>query len=240
MTRLRPTGFGGQAHSPAGSDGRGHGPGGFGGRAHGAAGFDGQADGAAGFDGRGHGPARFDGRSDGRARVFGDDVNTDYIISSSRKRKTIEPSELAPFVLEALSAAFAASVQPGDVIVAGRNFGCGSAMEVAVTVIQAAGIRSIVARSFARSFFRNAINNGLLVVECDTSSFQEGDRVSIDISEAAVRVLNVTRDVTVAGVPLPPFIQELIARGGLVRGTGLFSTDLRRSGTGLFSTDPHK
>jgi 3-isopropylmalate/(R)-2-methylmalate dehydratase small subunit len=85
-----------------------------------------------------------------------------------------------------VSPAFAASVQSGDLIVAGRNFGCGSAMEVAVTVIQAAGIHAVVARSFARSFFRNAINNGLLVVECDTSSFQEGDRVSIDVSERAV------------------------------------------------------
>ena len=161
----------------------------------------------------------------GRARVFGDNVNTDYIISSSRKRQTIDPSLLAPYLLEGVSATFAGSVQPGDVIVAGRNFGCGSAMEIAVTVIQAAGIRVVAARSFARSFFRNAINNGLLVIECDTSSFQEGDRMSIEVSAAAVRVHNVRRQVTVAAVPLPPFIQELIARGGLVRWPGLFSTD---------------
>ena len=105
----------------------------------------------------------------GRARVFGNDVNTDYIISSSRKRKTIDPVELAPYLLEGVSPAFAASVQPGDLIVAGTNFGCGSTMEVAVTVIQAAGIRAVIARSFARSFFRNAINYGLLVIECDTA-----------------------------------------------------------------------
>ena len=161
----------------------------------------------------------------GRARVFGDDVNTDYIISSSRKRKTIDPSALVPYLLEGVSPAFAASVQPGDLIVAGRNFGCGSAMEVAVTVIQAAGIRAVVARSFARSFFRNAINNGLLVVECDTSSFQEGDDVAIEVGEAAVHVHNVTRNVRLSAAPLPPIILELIARGGLLRGTGLFSTD---------------
>ena len=161
----------------------------------------------------------------GQARVFGDDVNTDYIISSSRKRKTVDPDQLAPYLLEGVSPAFAASVQPGDMIVAGRNFGCGSAMEVAVTVIQAAGIRAVVARSFARSFFRNAINNGLLVVECDTSSFQEGDGVSIDVSDTAVDVHNITRGVRLAAAPLPPLIQELIARGGLVKGTGLFSTD---------------
>ncbi|HVQ41454.1 MAG TPA: 3-isopropylmalate dehydratase [Vicinamibacterales bacterium] len=154
---------------------------------------------------------------EGRARVFGDDVNTDYIISSSRKRKTIDPSALAPYLLEGVSPAFAASVRPDDLIVAGRNFGCGSAMEVAVTVIQAAGIRAVVATSFARSFFRNAINNGLLVVECDTSSFQEGDSVSIEVSDAAVDVHNVTRDVRLAAAPLPPIIQEIIASGGLVK-----------------------
>ena len=161
----------------------------------------------------------------GRARVFGDDINTDYIISSSRKRQTIDPSLLAPYLLEGVSATFAGSVQPGDLIVAGRNFGCGSAMEIAVTVIQAAGIGAIVARSFARSFFRNAINNGLLVIECDTSTFQEGDEVSIEVGEAAVRVHNVTRQLAVDAVPLPPFIQELIARGGLVRWPGVLSTD---------------
>ena len=161
-----------------------------------------------------------------RARVFGDDVNTDYIISSSRKRQSINPTELAPYLLEGISPAFAATVEPGDAIVAGRNFGCGSAMEVAVTVIQAAGIRAVVAPSFARSFFRNAINNGLLVVECDTSSFQEGDRVSIDVSQAAVTVHNLSRGVTLPAVPLPPFIQELVARGGLVRATDLLTGHL--------------
>jgi len=180
-----------------------------------------------GFGGQAHDRAtRFGGQVHGRARVFGDDVNTDYIISSSRKRKTIEPSALAPYLLEGVSPAFAASVQAGDMIVAGRNFGCGSAMEVAVTVIQAAGIRAVVAAGFARSFFRNAINNGLLPVECDTSSIQEGDTVSIEVSDAAVRVQNITRGVSLAAVPLPPIIQEIIARGGLVKATGLFQNDL--------------
>jgi 3-isopropylmalate/(R)-2-methylmalate dehydratase small subunit len=158
---------------------------------------------------------------EGRARVFGDDVNTDYIISSSRKRTSINPAELAPYLLEGISPAFAASVRPDDLIVAGRNFGCGSAMEVAVTVIQAAGIRAVVARSFSRSFFRNAINNGLLVVECETSGIQEGDRFSIDASDRAVVVQNLTRGLSVSAVPLPPFVQELVARGGLVRATDL-------------------
>src|SRR4029453_2410274 len=128
----------------------------------------------------------------GRARVLGDDVNTDYIISSSRKRETIDPRQLAPYLLEGVSPEFAASVRPRDVLVAGRNFGCGSAMEVAVTVIQAAGINAVVARSFARSFFRNAINNGLLVVECDTAAFQEGDTVTIHVRDGEVPLNNDT------------------------------------------------
>jgi 3-isopropylmalate/(R)-2-methylmalate dehydratase small subunit len=153
----------------------------------------------------------------GRARVLGDDVNTDYIISSSRKRATIDPRQLAPYLLEGISPEFAASVRPGDVLVAGTNFGCGSAMEVAVTVIQAAGIAAVVARSFARSFFRNAINNGLLVVECDTASFQDGDGVAIQVNDGEVRVHDERRHVTVTGAPLPPIVQDLIRHGGLVR-----------------------
>jgi 3-isopropylmalate/(R)-2-methylmalate dehydratase small subunit len=152
----------------------------------------------------------------GRARVLGDNVNTDYIIASSRKRVTIDPKQLAPYLLEGVSPEFASSVRPGDVLVAGRNFGCGSAMEVAVTVIQAAGIGAVVARTFARSFFRNAINNGLLVVECDTSSFQEGDTLTIHLNDGDVRVHDETRDVTVGSASLPPIVQDLIRHGGLV------------------------
>jgi 3-isopropylmalate dehydratase small subunit len=112
----------------------------------------------------------------GRARRFGDDVNTDYIISSTRKRESLDPQVLRHFLFEGIDPAFAASVQPGDVIVAGKNFGCGSAMEIAVTAVLGAGIPMVIAASFSRIYFRNAVNNGLVPVICDTRAIAEGDR----------------------------------------------------------------
>jgi len=152
----------------------------------------------------------------GLARVFGDDVNTDYIISSARKRASIDASALAAFLFESIAPGFAASVQPGDILVAGRNFGCGSAMEVAATVIQAAGIRAVLAKSFSRSFYRNAINNGLLVVECDTSPVTEGDQLVITLTEKATEVRNVTRSIQLHGSPLPAIMLRILDAGGLV------------------------
>jgi 3-isopropylmalate/(R)-2-methylmalate dehydratase small subunit len=153
---------------------------------------------------------------DGRARVFGDDVNTDAIISSSRKRQTIDAAELRRFLFESVAPAFAASVEPGDLLVAGSNFGCGSAMEVAVTVIQAAGIRGVLARSVARSFYRNAINNGLPVVECDTSLIHEGDRLSVRLADGVATVCNLTTGGVVDGAPMPAIMLRILERGGLV------------------------
>ena len=153
---------------------------------------------------------------DGRARIFGDDVNTDAIILSSRKRKTIDPNELKRYLFESIAPAFAASVEPGDIIVAGTNFGCGSAMEVAATVIQAAGIRAVLARSVARSFYRNAINNGLPVIECDTSLIHEGERLSIQLADGVATVRDLTADRVIPGAPMPEIMLRILARGGLV------------------------
>jgi 3-isopropylmalate/(R)-2-methylmalate dehydratase small subunit len=154
-------------------------------------------------------------RVQGRARLLGDDVNTDYIIASIRKRETIDPHVLKQYMLETLDPAFAATVQPGDIFVAGRNFGCGSAMEVAVTVPCAAGVRAVIARSFSRTYYRNAINNGLIPVECDTSAFGEGDQLTIELGES-LTVRNTTRQTTTTALPLPTHMLDILDAGGLV------------------------
>lgn len=136
-----------------------------------------------------------------RARVFGDNINTDYIITSRRKRESIDPQYLRRYLFEELDPNFAATIQPGDVLVAGRNFGCGSAMEVAVTAVVAAGIRAVLAQSFSRTYYRNAVNNGLLPLICDTSTIHEGDLIDIN---------------ALAAEPLPPIMLQIIEAGGLV------------------------
>jgi len=155
-------------------------------------------------------------RLEGRARVLGDDVNTDYIITSARKRETIDEQVLTRYLLETLDPGFAASVQPGDILVAGRNFGCGSAMEVAVTVPAAAGIRAVLARSFARTYYRNAINNGLVPVECDTSAIREGDRLTVDLDPDKISVRDETQQRTHAARMLPAHMLRILEAGGLV------------------------
>jgi 3-isopropylmalate/(R)-2-methylmalate dehydratase small subunit len=154
---------------------------------------------------------------EGRARKFGDNINTDYIISSSRKKATLDESQLKRYLMEAVDPGFAASIKPGDMIVAGRNFGCGSAMEVAATVILAAGIKAVLAESFSRTFFRNAINNGLLPVEWDTVSIREGERLAIEISGRMLSVDNRSACVRSSSTTiLSGLAAEILESGGLV------------------------
>jgi 3-isopropylmalate/(R)-2-methylmalate dehydratase small subunit len=136
----------------------------------------------------------------GRARVFGSNINTDYIISSRRKRESLDPQVLRRYLFEEIAPDFAASVEPGDWIVAAENFGCGSAMEVAVTAVLGAGIRVVLAASFSRTYFRNAVNNGLLPVVYDTRGIREGDRVELEPSAAG----------------LPQIMMDILDAGGLV------------------------
>lgn len=156
---------------------------------------------------------------EGRARVFGDDINTDYIITSRRKRESLDPQVLRHYLFEELDPAFAASLAPGDLIVAGKNFGCGSAMEVAVTAAVGAGIRAIVARSFSRTYYRNAINNGLLPVECETRNIREGDRIVIASQagdQAGLTVRNLRSGETVSAGVMPRIMLDIFRAGGLV------------------------
>ena len=149
----------------------------------------------------------------GKAHVFGDDINTDYIISGKYKFKTLDMDELARHCMEDIDPGFSSRVEPGDFIVAGSNFGCGSSREQAPLVIKHAGVGAVLARSFARIFFRNAVNKGLPVVECDTSGIQAGDELEVDL--AGGKVVNITRGTVTDIVPLPAVMMDILSEGGL-------------------------
>lgn len=163
----------------------------------------------------------------GKAHKFGDDINTDYIIAGKYKFKTLDMDELAKHVMEDLDPEFATRLKPGDFVVAGRNFGCGSSREQAPLALIHAKVGAVIAVSFARLFYRNAVNTGLPVVECDTSAISSGDELEVDLGQGTV--VNVTRGVTVSASPLPPFMQRIFEDGGLaahIRKHGGFSLGL--------------
>jgi methanogen homoaconitase small subunit len=146
----------------------------------------------------------------GRAWIFGDDVDTDVIIPGKYLR-TKDLALLASHVMEGLDPSFSARVRRGDLIVAGRNFGCGSSREQAPMALKEAGIAAVVASSFARIFYRNAINIGLPLVEADVRCSQ-GDVVEVDLASGAVRI----GDAIVQGTRLPDFLLAILQDGGLV------------------------
>ncbi|HSV31840.1 MAG TPA: 3-isopropylmalate dehydratase small subunit [Atribacteraceae bacterium] len=150
----------------------------------------------------------------GKAHTFGDDINTDYIISGKYKFRTLDMNELGKHVMEDLDPDFSSKVRPGDFLVAGKNFGCGSSREQAPRALLASGIRAVLARSFARIFFRNAINCGLAVIECDTSRIESGDELVIDFSSGEVSDLS-NGEIVVAR-PLPTIMIRILEEGGLI------------------------
>jgi 3-isopropylmalate/(R)-2-methylmalate dehydratase small subunit len=150
----------------------------------------------------------------GMAHKFGDDINTDYIIASKRKRDTVDPQKLAKFLMEDIRPGFGETVQPGDFLVAGENFGCGSAMEIATLVILGAGIQAVLAKSFARTFFRNAVNLGLLLLTCDTDRIHPGDQLELDLKSQKVR--NLTQKTEISFQPLPPLMKKIVQAGGII------------------------
>lgn len=149
----------------------------------------------------------------GVAHKFGDDINTDYIIASSRKRDTVDPQKLARYLMEDIRPGFGLQVKKGDFLVAGRNFGCGSAMEIAPLVVGAAGIKAVIAKSYARSFYRNAINLGLLVLEADSDPIDEGDLLEVDRSGL---IHDLTKGKKIHARPFAPLIKEILDAGGII------------------------
>ena len=149
----------------------------------------------------------------GKAHVFGDDINTDYIIAG-KYTKTLDYDSLASHLFEDLDPGFSKKVSPGDFIVAGENFGCGSSREQAPIAIKYAGIGAVLARSFARIFFRNAINLGVPAFVCDTREVEAGDELEIDLSSQ--RVMNLRSKAVVPIKPLAPVMVGIINEGGLV------------------------
>ncbi len=151
----------------------------------------------------------------GKVIKYGNNVDTDVIIPA-RYLNTSDPAELASHCMEDLDAGFVKRVRKGDIMVAGRNFGCGSSREHAPIAIKASGISCIIAETFARIFYRNAINTGLPIVECPEAAagISEGDELDVDLDSGIIT--NLTKGVSYKGVPFPEFMQKIIAADGLI------------------------
>ena len=142
------------------------------------------------------------------------DINTDYIISGRYKFKIQDPNELAKHVMEDLDPKFFSRVEKGDFIVVGTNFGCGSSREQAPMAIKYAGISAVLAKSFARIFYRNCFNLGLLAIECDTAKIKDGDELQIDLESGIVFDVSTGEKISIP--PLPKTMRILLEDGGLV------------------------
>lgn len=150
----------------------------------------------------------------GKAWKFGDSISTDHIAPGRLFHLRTNLPELAKHVLEDADPEFASKVQPGDFIVAGKNFGLGSSREHAPTIIKLAGVGAVLAQSFARIFYRNAINVGLPVLICDTTQIDQDDELEIDVSKGEIK--NLTKGTTIEAKPLPDVMIKILNDGGLL------------------------
>jgi 3-isopropylmalate/(R)-2-methylmalate dehydratase small subunit len=152
---------------------------------------------------------------EGRAIKLGDSINTDFIISGRYKFSITDMKELAKHIMEDIDPNFPSKIIPGkSIIVAGKNFGMGSSREQAPLVIKESGIVAVMAKSFARIFYRNAFNIGLLLIETDTDKIQENDTLDIDLDKGIVS--NTSKNIELGIKPFPKFMQELLKEGGIM------------------------
>lgn len=151
----------------------------------------------------------------GNSIKLGDNINTDFIISGRYKFAITDMKELAKHIMEDIDPDFSSKITPGkSIIVAGENFGMGSSREQAPLVIKEAGIAAVLAKSFARIFYRNAFNIGLCLIETDTDKINENDMLDIDLDKGVVS--NITKGINLESKPLPGFMQELLKEGGII------------------------
>jgi 3-isopropylmalate/(R)-2-methylmalate dehydratase small subunit len=151
----------------------------------------------------------------GRAWRFGDDLNTDIIISGKHKLSITDLDQLSSHAMEAARPEFAAEVHKGDYVVAGKNFGCGSSREQAPLVLKHLGVSAVIAESFARIFYRNALNIGLPAVECERADkIAEGDTLEVDLEKGVIR--NISKGESYAVKPFPAQLRVILTEGGLV------------------------
>ncbi|XRK14376.1 3-isopropylmalate/(R)-2-methylmalate dehydratase small subunit [Elusimicrobium posterum] len=151
----------------------------------------------------------------GKAWKFSDDISTDHIAPGRLFHLRSNLPEMAKHVLEDARPEFASSMKPGDFVVAGKNFGLGSSREHAPTIIKLSGVSAVLAKSFARIFFRNAINIGLLLVECDTDKINESDEIELDIKNGVVKNLTTKEDIKIT--PMPDVMIKILNDGGLMK-----------------------
>ena len=143
-----------------------------------------------------------------------DDINTDYIIPGKKKFKTTNMKELSKYIMEDLDPDFYKKINKGDFLVGKSNFGCGSSREQAVWVIKESGISAVIAKSFARIFYRNAFNIGLPLIECDTDKIKNGDELKINLENGVIN--NLSRKTKISVKPIPPLMLKLLNEGGVI------------------------